>query len=42
MKKEENGLSDRMDDFQFVVVSRAEEKPPKPQPKKPAPKSLQN
>lgn len=35
MKKEVNGLSDRMDDFQFVVVSRADEKAPKPQPKNP-------
>lgn len=34
MKKEVNGLSDRMDDFQFVVVSRADEKPKQP-PKKP-------
>jgi hypothetical protein len=40
MKKETvNGLGNRMDDFQFVVVSRAEEKAPKPQPKKPAPKN---
>jgi hypothetical protein len=42
MKKPVNSLGDRMDDFDFVVVSRAEEKAPKPQPKKPAPKSLQN
>ena len=39
MKKEVNGLSDRMDDFQFVVVSRADEKAPKPQPKKTSPKN---
>ena len=38
MKKEVNGLGDRMDDFQFVVVSRTSEKTPQPQPKKPAPK----
>jgi len=39
MKKEVNGLGDRMDDFEFVVVSRADEKAPKSQPKKPAPKN---
>jgi hypothetical protein len=36
MKKEESGLQDRMDDFQFVVVSQSEK--PKTEPKKPAPK----
>jgi len=38
MKKEVNGLGNRMDDFQFVVVSRADERPSKPQPKKLTPK----
>jgi hypothetical protein len=38
MKKETvNGLGNRMDDFEFVVVSRAEEKKPEA-PEKPAPK----
>ena len=38
MKKETvNGLGNRMDDFEFVVVSRADEKKPE-EPKKPAPK----
>jgi hypothetical protein len=32
MKKEDSGIGDRMDDFQFVVISQGEE------PKKPAPK----
>ena len=39
MKKEVNGLGDRMDDFEFVVVPSTNEKTPKPQPKKPAPKN---
>ena len=39
MKKETvNGLGNRMDDFEFVVVSRAEGEKPKPKPEKPAPK----
>ena len=33
MKKEVNGLGDRMDDFEFVVVSRADEKVPKTEKK---------
>jgi hypothetical protein len=38
MKKETvNGLGNRMDDFEFVVVSRAEEKKPEA-PKEAAPK----
>jgi hypothetical protein len=37
MKKPVNSLGDRMDDFDWVVVSRAEEKKPEA-PKKPAPK----
>lgn len=37
MKKPVNSLGDRMDDFNFVVASRAEEKKPEA-PKKPAPK----
>jgi len=36
MKKEESGMEGRMDDFQFVVVSKGDN--PKAPPKKPAPK----
>jgi hypothetical protein len=38
MKKQESDFGSRMDDFNWVVVSRAEEEKPKAQPKKPAPK----
>lgn len=36
MKKQKSDFGNRMDDFGFVVVSRAEEKKPEA-PKKPAP-----
>jgi hypothetical protein len=38
MKKPVNSLGDRMDDFDWVVVSRSEGEKPKPKPEKPAPK----
>jgi hypothetical protein len=38
MTKEDSGLQGRMDDFEFVVVSKPDSKGTKPQPKKPAPK----
>jgi len=38
MKKPINSLGDRMDDFDWVVVSRAEGEKPKPKPEKPTPK----
>jgi len=40
MTEKDSGLAGRMDDFEFVVVPKL--KNTKPQPKKPAPKSLQN
>ena len=38
MKEQESGLQGRMDDLEFVVVSKPDSKGTKPQPKKPAPK----